>query len=152
MDIAQFLARVVPPGNFMTVSVNYDPTKPGMFGNRMFPHGAFAEAAGYIRWASNKGLDAYFALASYRMAEPKTDARGNVNTIRQNLQLEYVTQLAAMLRGPGAATYDHVSKSAAVASLKKIQAQVATPVGDAESRAHRQHVALVVGQALDPKS
>ena len=80
------------------------------------------------------------------------DARGNVNTIRQNLQLEYVNQLAAMLRGPGAATYDHVSKSAAVASLKKIQAQVATPVGDAETRAHRQHVALVVGQALDPKS
>ena len=78
MDIAQFLARVVPPGNFLTVSVNYDPTKPGMFGNRMFPHGAFSEAAGYIRWASNKGLDAYFALASYRMAEPKTDARGNV--------------------------------------------------------------------------
>ena len=80
------------------------------------------------------------------------DARGNVNTIRQNLQLEYVNQLAAMLRGPGAATYDHVSKSAAVASLKKIQAQVATPVGDAETRAHRQHLALVVGQALDPKS
>ena len=78
MDTAQFLARVVPPGNFMTISVNYDPTKPGMFGNRMFPYGAFAEAAGYLRWAAGKGLDAYFALASYRMAEPKTDARGNV--------------------------------------------------------------------------
>jgi hypothetical protein len=80
------------------------------------------------------------------------DARGNVNTFRQNLQLEYVTQLAAMLRAPAAATYDFVSKSAAVASLKKIQAQVATPTGDAETRAHRQHLALVVGQALDPKS
>jgi hypothetical protein len=80
------------------------------------------------------------------------DARGNVNTIRQNLQLEYVNQLAAMLRGPGAVAYDHVAKSAAVAGLKKIQAQMAAPVGDAETRAHRQHVALVVGQALDPKS
>ena len=80
------------------------------------------------------------------------DARGNVNTFRQNLQLEYVTELAAMIRGPGSAAYDYVSKSAAVASLKRVQAQVAVPAGDAETRAHRQHLALVVGEALNPKS
>jgi len=80
------------------------------------------------------------------------DARGNVNTFRQNLQLEYVTELAGMIRGPGASNYDYVSKSAVVASLKKVQAQVATPTGDAETRAHRQHLSLVVTQALDPKS
>ena len=80
------------------------------------------------------------------------DARGNVNTFRQNLQLDYATQLAAMVRGPGAASYDYVSKSAAVASLKRIQAQAAVPAGDAETRAHRQHLSLVVTQALDPKS
>ena len=80
------------------------------------------------------------------------DARGNVNTYRQNLQLEYVTELAAMIRGQGAAAYDYVSKSAAVASLKRVQAQVAVPTGDAETRAHRQHLALVVNEALNPKS
>ncbi len=80
------------------------------------------------------------------------DARGNVNTYRQNLQLEYVTELAAMVRGPGAAAYDYVSKSAAVASLKRVQAQVAVPAGDAETRAHRQHLSLVVAQALEPRS
>jgi len=80
------------------------------------------------------------------------DARGNVNTFRQNLQLEYATQLAAMIKGPGAKNYDYVSKSSAVASLKKIQAMTATPAGDAETRAHRQHLSLVVTQALDPRS
>ena len=80
------------------------------------------------------------------------DARGNVNTYRQNLQLEYVTELAGMVRGPAAATYDYVSKSAAVASLKRVQAQVAVPTGDAETRAHRQYLSLVVTQALDPRS
>ncbi len=80
------------------------------------------------------------------------DARGNVNTFRQNLQLEYVNLVAGMIKGPTAKTYDHVSKSAAVASLKKVQAQVATPTGNAETRAHRQHLSLVVSQALDPKS
>ncbi len=80
------------------------------------------------------------------------DARGNVNTYRQNLQLEYATQLAAMVRGPTANAYDYVSRSAAVASLKRIQAQVAVPAGDAETRAHRQHLSLVVKQALDPKT
>jgi len=80
------------------------------------------------------------------------DARGNVNTFRQNLQLEYVNQVAGMIKGPTAKNYDYVSKSAAVASLKKIQAQVAVPTGDAETRAHRQHLSLVVSEALDPKS
>jgi hypothetical protein len=80
------------------------------------------------------------------------DARGNVNTFRQNLQLEYVTELAAMVKGPAAKRYDYVSKSAAVASLKRIQAQVSPPTGDAETRAHRQHVALVISAALDSRS
>lgn len=79
------------------------------------------------------------------------DARGNVNTFRQNLQVEYVTEVAAMIEGPTAKNYDYVAKSAAVATLKKVQAQVATPSGNAETRAHRQHLALLVAQALDPK-
>jgi len=80
------------------------------------------------------------------------DARGNVNTFRQNLQLEYVNQVAAMIKGASAKKYDYVSQSAAIASLKKIQSQLATPTGDAETRAHRQHLSLAVSQALDPKS
>jgi hypothetical protein len=80
------------------------------------------------------------------------DARGNVNTFRQNLQLEYVDQVAAMIKGASAKKYDHVSQSAAIASLKKIQALAASPTGDAETRAHRQHLSLAVSQALDPKS
>lgn len=80
------------------------------------------------------------------------DARGNVNTFRQNLQVEYVTEVAAMIDGPTSRNYDYVAQSAAVATLKKVQAQVATPAGDPETRAHRQHLALLVSQALDPKS
>jgi hypothetical protein len=80
------------------------------------------------------------------------DARGSVNTFRQNLQLEFVTQLARMVRGPAAGEYDYVAQSAAVASLKRIQVQAEVPAADAETRAHRQHLSLVVSQALDPRS
>lgn len=80
------------------------------------------------------------------------DAGGNVNTFRQNLQVEYVTQVAAMVKGPMSRNYDYVARSAAVASLKRVQAQVQVPTGDAETRAHRQHLALLVSAALDPRS
>jgi len=76
------------------------------------------------------------------------DAKGDVNTFRQNLQVEYVNRLAAMITGESRLRYDYVARSAAVANLRGIQAQVSRPVGNAEARAHRAHLKLVADRAL----
>jgi Met-zincin/Domain of unknown function (DUF5117) len=76
------------------------------------------------------------------------DAKGNVNTFRQNLQVEYVNRLAAMITGESRLRYDYVARSAAVANLRSIQAQAARPVGNTETRAHRAHLKLVADRAL----
>ena len=74
MDTEEFLARVIAPGNF--IAVNYKNANRGM-GARFFPRDDVAGAAGFIRWASNKGMDAWHACASYRMASPDgVDNRG----------------------------------------------------------------------------
>lgn len=78
MDTAQFLARVIPPGNFIAISINSKPTEKGGFSVRMFPHGQFAEAAGYAKWAVGKGFDAYHSNASFNLAQTNgQDSRGN---------------------------------------------------------------------------
>lgn len=90
----------------------------------------------------------------------EADRRANVNTFRQNLQIEYVNRLAAIVGGgaagggPGAAAnpYDFVARSAAMASLRRIDAMLAGRSGDAETRAHTQHVRHIIRLALEPAS
>ncbi len=72
------------------------------------------------------------------------DARSNVNTFRQNLQIRYVTRLIVMLILP---FYDDVSQSAALASLREVRTLITPPflnIGmpdlDKETKAHRRHV------------
>ena len=77
------------------------------------------------------------------------DARGNVNTFRQNLQLEYVNRLAGMINAPTNATYDFPSQSAALASLRSIQAKLAGKSGmNAETAAHTRNVLFTINKAL----
>jgi hypothetical protein len=78
------------------------------------------------------------------------DARTNVNTFRQNLQLEYVNRLAAMINAPGNAPYDYMSQSAALASLRSIQGKLAGKTGmNAETAAHTRNVLFTISKALD---
>ncbi len=49
------------------------------------------------------------------------DARGDVNTFRQNLQMDYVNRLSAMVRGEGKAKYDTPSQNMAVYTLNQIR-------------------------------
>jgi len=77
------------------------------------------------------------------------DQRGSVNTFRQNLQLDYVNRLAAILTAPGNAAYDYPSQSAALASLRSIQARLASRVGvNAETLAHNRNVQFTIAKAL----
>lgn len=75
-----------------------------------------------------------------------------VNGFRQNVQLEYVDRLIdiAGLGEKPAAGYDRPSQSAALAQIQRIRQLVRTnPGSDAETKAHRAHLALKLDKALD---
>lgn len=88
------------------------------------------------------------------------DARTNVNTFRQNLQLEYVNRLVGIVGtvitapsvAPGAtgpAQYGYTSQSAAMASLRSIQSKLAGKSSvNAETVAHTRNVLFRIEKAL----
>ena len=76
------------------------------------------------------------------------DARGNVNTFRQNLQIEYVNRLANVI-GEGKAQYDYTSQSLALQQLRDIRGMLAGKSGvNAETVAHTNHVRFAIDKAL----
>ncbi|HUF29448.1 MAG TPA: zinc-dependent metalloprotease, partial [Gemmatimonadaceae bacterium] len=76
------------------------------------------------------------------------DARRNVNTFRQNLQLEYVNRLAAMIEAPTNAPFDYPSRSAALANLRSIQRMLGGKNANAETMAHTRHILFTIEKAL----
>ncbi|HEY0242256.1 MAG TPA: zinc-dependent metalloprotease [Gemmatimonadaceae bacterium] len=77
------------------------------------------------------------------------DASGNVNTFRQNIQMEYVNRLAAIITPPTRTSYDYPSQSAALASLRSIQSRLAGKSGaNAETMAHTRNVLFNIQKAL----
>lgn len=77
----------------------------------------------------------------------KTDIQSNVNSFRQNLQLEYTNMLISILTGKQSGKYTHNSKSMALYNLKAIRT-MAAPSGDIASRAHKQHLRTLIDNAL----
>lgn len=78
------------------------------------------------------------------------DAGGDVNTQRQNLQLEYVNRLAGMIKGEKKASYDYPTQSIALQQLDELRQQLRSKrKGNAETRAHRRHLRFVIESALD---
>jgi hypothetical protein len=78
------------------------------------------------------------------------DLRSSVNTIRQNLQLAYVTRLLAMISGETKAGYDHVAQSTAHFNLRRIEGMLNGNRGpDGETRAHRDYVLYTIRRGLD---
>ena len=81
------------------------------------------------------------------------DLQGNVNTFRQNLQLEYVNRLLAMVSGETKAAYDYPSQSVALHTLREIENALAGNRGvDAETRAHRANILYTIRRGLDAKT
>ncbi|MCB0470264.1 MAG: zinc-dependent metalloprotease, partial [Flavobacteriaceae bacterium] len=78
----------------------------------------------------------------------KADIYGNVNSFRQNLQVEYTNRLIGMLLGNSADRYDNNSKSMAIYSLNKIKS-MAAPSGDVSSRAHKLYLRTLIDNAMD---
>lgn len=75
------------------------------------------------------------------------DADGNVNTFRQNLQIEYVNRLIAIT---GSDDHDHMAKSAALYNLQQIDDIVSSKRGvNTETAAHSAHIALLIKKAME---
>jgi len=76
----------------------------------------------------------------------EADARGNVNSQRQNLQMEYVQRLVNITKSG----YDTPSQSMAVYTLNAIRDLLdARRGGDVATQAHVQNLKLVIERALD---
>ncbi len=77
----------------------------------------------------------------------KADIYSNVNSFRQNLQLEYTNMLIDMLTGKQSSRYTNNAKSMALYNLKNIKT-MATNTGNIASRAHKQHLRTLINNAL----
>lgn len=78
----------------------------------------------------------------------EADLAGSVNSIRQNLQVNYVNRLIGMMGPKG--KYDTRSKAAAFAEMKRIEAWMKKRNrGDASTKAHRMYISHLIEKALD---
>jgi len=78
----------------------------------------------------------------------KADISGNVNSFRQNLQLEYTNMLIAILTGKSNTSYANNVKSLALYNLKNIKTMTGA-TGDIASIAHKQHLKTLIDNALE---
>lgn len=81
------------------------------------------------------------------------DKATNVNVYRQYLQTAFVKGTAVMIRNDGTgALYDDVAKAAALNTLKKVKALLATAVStNEETKAHRANLLFLINNALESK-
>ncbi|SDS96148.1 zinc-dependent metalloprotease [Winogradskyella sediminis] len=77
----------------------------------------------------------------------KADIYGNVNSFRQNLQIAYTNRLIAMLTGKQNSRYSNNAKSMALYNLKQIRT-MAAPSGNVSSKAHKDHLRVLIDNAL----
>ncbi|AUP77221.1 zinc-dependent metalloprotease [Flavivirga eckloniae] len=77
----------------------------------------------------------------------KADIYSNINSFRQNLQLEYTDMLINMLTGKQSGKYTNNAKSMALYNLKNIR-NLASNTGNISSRAHKQHLRTLIDNAL----
>mgnify|MGYP002786867858 CR=1 FL=1 len=74
------------------------------------------------------------------------DISGNVSSMRQNLQIEYTRMLAGMVKG---SDYGHSVRSMALYNLKQIDRMAVAATGDTSTKAHKEHLRLIVKQTLE---
>ncbi len=81
------------------------------------------------------------------------DLPRSVNTYRQNLQLEYVNRLIAMVSGETKAEFDYLSQSTALHNIRQIESALTGNRGvDAETRAHRANILYTIRRGLDTET
>ena len=80
----------------------------------------------------------------------REDLNGNVSTIRQNLQIEYVKNLTYIVQN-NFGSYDNVSVSAAIGQLKSIRQMMSAPAASPEVKAHRDHLVMLIDEVFNKK-
>tara|TARA_R110002072_G_scaffold282761_2_gene445924 strand:- start:19367 stop:21931 length:2565 start_codon:yes stop_codon:yes gene_type:complete len=78
----------------------------------------------------------------------KADIAGSVNTFRQNLQLNYTNTLIGMLVGPRSIRYSNIPQSHALYFLKKIKQMAKNGTGDISTKAHKDHLVILIDNAM----
>ncbi len=73
---------------------------------------------------------------------------GEVNTYRQNMQIDYVKKLLASLKSTA---YDDVAKSSLLYQVKEIEKMVKGNQGGGATKAHRMHMAHLIEMAMKGK-
>lgn len=80
----------------------------------------------------------------------KDDLKGSVNTMRQNLQTEYVKRLIASQDPKN--NYDNIARAMAAFELKRIQQNITAAVSpDTLTKAHRENLKTLIKFALEQK-
>ncbi len=75
------------------------------------------------------------------------DMYDNVNSFRQNLQIEYLDRLIEMM-DTDHSRYSHVAQSMAIYNMKSIRNMMNRNAGNTATRAHREHIRLLIDKAL----
>ena len=79
------------------------------------------------------------------------DIKSNVTVYRQYLQTSFV-EITAGIADPKNATYNEVTKAAALNTLKKIKVILSTAVSlNKETKAHRANLQFIIRNALKAK-
>jgi hypothetical protein len=77
------------------------------------------------------------------------DMRGDVNSARQNLQIEYTQRLASIWQGKKAKNFSHLARSSALAQLERLAKRLKNKRrGDAATKAHTRHLLFIVERSL----
>ena len=78
----------------------------------------------------------------------KPDVSGSINSFRQNLQAVYVKRLIAMITGNTSSRFSVASQSMAIHNLNNIKTWVSNGTGDLATIAHKNHLKILITNAL----
>jgi hypothetical protein len=78
----------------------------------------------------------------------KADISGEVSNVRQNLQVYYTKSLIAITHGPSSKKYLPTVRSMALYNLKRIKKMAANGTGGITSKAHKEHLIILINNAL----
>ena len=74
---------------------------------------------------------------------------GNLTTLSQNLQVEYINRLIDIAGLKSSSSYDHLSQAAAVGQLRSIRDKSAPRRASDEARNHYDYLHLLIDRAFE---
>ena len=78
----------------------------------------------------------------------KPDVNTSINSFRQNLQAVYTKRLVSMIYGRASNRFSVASKSMAIYNLKNIKTWVSNGKGDLATKAHKNHLKILITNAM----